>query len=130
MPQGQITEHFTWEEARCRCGACDGWGGPAIEAEIRRTAEWAEEVRLALGSVPMRVNSWYRCPAWNRHVGGVPNSQHLRGKAIDFSVKTLSPATVQKSLRPRWPELVKGLGSYAGFTHIDRRDGEPARWRG
>jgi len=78
----------------------------------------------------MRVNSWYRCAAWNKQVGGATNSQHLWGKAIDFTLKDLSPATVQKMLKARWPNLIKGLGSYRGFTHIDRRDGEPALWRG
>lgn len=130
MPTGDITEHFTWEEARCRCGQCTGWGGNTVESEIRETAEWAEKVRAALGNVPMRVNSWYRCPAYNRRIGGVQNSQHILGKAIDFSCRSLSPATVQKMLIPRWPELVRGLGSYRGWTHIDRRDGEPAKWRG
>lgn len=130
MPEGRITPHFTWEEARCKCGSCTGWGGNAIESEIRETAEWAEEVRKALGNVPMRINSWYRCRAHNQQIGGAPNSQHLLGKAIDFSVKTLSPRTVQVTLRPRWPDLVRGLGSYSGFTHIDRRDGEPEKWRG
>lgn len=130
MPQGQITEHFSWGEARCQCGECSGWGDAHIQAAIRKTAEWAEEVRTALGNWPIHVNSWYRCPAWNKRVGGAVNSQHLWGKAIDFTVKSLSPSTVQKNLRARWPDLVKGLGSYRGFTHMDRRDGEPALWRG
>lgn len=130
MPTGAITEHFSWGEARCQCGKCTGWGDPHIEDSIRQTAEWAEEVRAALGNWPMRVNSWYRCAAWNKQVGGATNSQHLWGKAIDFTLKDLSPATVQKMLKARWPNLIKGLGSYRGFTHIDRRDGEPALWRG
>ena len=129
MPEGAITEHFTWAEARCHCGECPGWGNSTTQAAIRRTAEWAEEVRAALGNVPMRVNSWYRCPAYNRKIGGASNSQHLLGKAIDFGTKTLSPRTVQNILSGR-RDLVVGLGRYRGFTHIDRREPPPATWRG
>ena len=32
-----------------------------------------------------RVTSTYRSPAHNRAVGGVPNSYHLRGRAIDIA---------------------------------------------
>jgi uncharacterized protein YcbK (DUF882 family) len=77
----------------------------------------------------MRINSWYRCAVWNQQIGGASNSQHLWGKAIDFSTKTLSPRTVQQILRKR-RDLVIGLGAYSGFTHCDRRDGPPATWRG
>lgn len=130
IPEGKITLHFSWAEARCRCGECDGWGDAAVQAEIRRTAEWAEKVRAALGDAPMRVNSWYRCPAHNAAVGGVSNSQHLLGRAIDFAMRDRTPAAVQRLLRRQWPHLVRGLGQYAGFTHIDRRESEPATWRG
>jgi len=126
---GNITPHFTWEEARCHCGRCSGWGDGATQAAIRETATWAEKVRNALGNLPMRINSWYRCPAYNKAIGGASNSQHLLGKAIDFGTKTLSPRTVQSILRKR-RDLVIGLGAYSGFTHIDRRDPPPATWRG
>lgn len=122
-----ITEHFTWGEARCKCGC--GWGDERTQNEIRHTARWAEEVRAALGNVPMRVSSWYRCRSYNAAVGGEVDSQHLLGRAIDFGVKTLSPRTVQSILSAR-RDLVVGLGRYKGFTHIDRREGPHATWRG
>lgn len=33
---------------------------------------------------PIYVNSGYRCPALNKAVGGVANSQHLTGQAADI----------------------------------------------
>jgi hypothetical protein len=39
----------------------------------------------ALGSHWGRVTSTYRSPTHNREVGGVPNSYHLLGRAIDIA---------------------------------------------
>ena len=127
MPKGRITEHFTWGEAACNC--CGRWPD---HDEIRATAEWMERVREVLGGRPLRINSWYRCRTHNARVGGEPNSQHLLGRAVDFTVKDLSPAAVAKLLRPHWGagKLIRGLGQYRGFVHADRRTGRPARWRG
>lgn len=36
---------------------------------------------------PFIVTSWYRDNSHNKRVGGVPNSQHMEGLAIDFRVK-------------------------------------------
>ena len=127
--KGQITPHFSWEEARCP----DGCVMPtAVRAEVVRTAEMAERVRVALGGHPMRVSrsGWYRCPRENARAGGVPNSQHLLGRAIDFVLRDLSPAKTQAEivLLKLYPGTVQGLGKYAGFTHIDRRAGPAVSW--
>ena len=45
--------------------------------------EVLEPVRERLGR-PIIVNSGYRCPIHNAAVGGVANSQHLRGEAADL----------------------------------------------
>jgi len=34
--------------------------------------------------VPFSVTSWYRTESRNKAVGGVPNSKHLRGLAVDI----------------------------------------------
>lgn len=126
-PDEQITPHFRLYEFGCRCGRCLGF--PDDLDEIRETAEFAERIREALGNLPVRISSGFRCKAHNAEVGGASNSLHLEGKAIDFGVKTLSPRTVQAILSKR-RDLVKGLGKYPGWTHADRRDGPPATWRG
>lgn len=35
--------------------------------------------------MPIKVNSGYRCPRLNEIIGGVPNSQHLKGEAADIT---------------------------------------------
>lgn len=128
MPSGPITKHFTWEEARCRCG-CEI--PTELIPQIRATAQWAEEVRAELGSIAMRPLSWYRCASYNRQVGGARRSQHLRGRAIDFVLKDRTARAVQKQIISRGlypPGLIRGFGRYPGFTHIDRRQAAPASW--
>lgn len=42
-----------------------------------------DDLRSAWGS-PLKVTSGYRCPALNKAVGGVENSAHLYGLAVDI----------------------------------------------
>ena len=44
-----------------------------------------QPIRNMLGK-PMIISSGFRCPELNKLVGGVSNSQHLEGKAVDFTV--------------------------------------------
>lgn len=48
------------------------------------TRRHAEQLLWEVGA-PMRVSSARRTAAKNRAVGGVPNSFHLRGRAVDFT---------------------------------------------
>ena len=38
---------------------------------------------------PIRITSGYRCPELNRAVGGVKNSQHIRGEAADIHLPSV-----------------------------------------
>lgn len=39
---------------------------------------------------PIYINSGYRCPELNKAVGGVSNSQHVKGEAADIDVHNTS----------------------------------------
>lgn len=54
-------------------------------SNLRRLAHALEDVRRALGDVPIIVSSGYRSPKVNSLVGGSPNSLHLQGLAADFT---------------------------------------------
>ncbi len=128
LEDGRITEHFFWAEAKCNhCGAL-----PPNPQTIINTANFLERVREKLGGVPLDVNSWYRCPFWNHAVGGATDSMHMKGYAVDITVKTMTPGNVQKILRQYFGEagFIKGFGIYKGFTHVDRRTGTPSKWNG
>lgn len=40
-----------------------------------------------LAGIPFKINSAYRSPEHNAKIGGKPNSSHLRGLAVDISVR-------------------------------------------
>lgn len=81
--------YFTREEFRCPCGACGGF--PAEPAE--KLVRLADQVREHFGA-PALPSSGVRCPEHNKEVGGVWNSYHLAGKALDFRVHGKTAAEV------------------------------------
>jgi len=123
----KLTKHFTKQELVCKhCGK----SGPLFGLELLRTAQFMERVRTFLGGRSITVHSGYRCPTHNVAVGGEPNSFHMRAMACDFTVAGMTPAQVQARLEePGSPVASSGKGSYATFTHVDRRVGR-ARWNG
>ena len=54
-------------------------------ATLKRLAEKMEGVRTLLGDRGISVNSAFRNQAVNEAVGGVPNSAHALGFAVDFT---------------------------------------------
>lgn len=77
-------QYFTREEFRCKCGGkyCNGFPAEPSETLVRL----ADQVRKHFGS-PMIVSSGLRCQQHNdNQPGSVPNSRHIVGKAVDFSV--------------------------------------------
>lgn len=77
-------KHFSREEFRCKCGGAYCGGFPhEPEGQLVRLAD---TVREHFGE-PVIVTSGLRCETHNRNVGGVWNSRHLTGRALDFRVR-------------------------------------------
>ena len=76
-------KYFTREEFRCKCGGkyCNGFPAEPQEGMVRAI----DNVREHFGKA-FTPNSGVRCPTHNANVGGVSNSRHLYGKAVDFRV--------------------------------------------
>lgn len=75
-------KHFKKSEFTCKCGC----GLNNIQLDVVKIAD---EVREHFGN-PAIVTSGTRCSKHNLEVGGVANSRHLRGKAIDMYVQNVS----------------------------------------
>lgn len=57
---------------------------PGVLANLTKTAERMEDVRVVLNRQPIHVSSGYRSKAVNKAVGGSPTSDHMTGHAVDF----------------------------------------------
>jgi hypothetical protein len=120
-------QFFSRAEFKCQCGGkyCNGY--PAEPAE--ETVRMADEIRKRVG-VPLTVNSGLRCKRHNAEVGGVPNSLHTTGQAVDLS-GNISPARLREIAEQVQAEMVPGrggLGLYSWGVHID--NGKKSRWNG
>ena len=90
------------------------------------------DLREAVKTTPVLVNSWYRDIIYNHRIGGVSRSMHLTCGAADVTKPGFTPSEVADILE-RHPDSSKfGIGRYKTFTHIDIRGmigrPSPARW--
>lgn len=59
-----------------------------IYMNLHILATWVlEPLRSSMQNIPIYVNSGFRSAEVNALVGGVPNSLHLQGKAVDITAK-------------------------------------------
>lgn len=136
----QLTKNFSLKEFVCHDGT------PVPEkyiANIKTLALNLQILRDYLNEIEkkpifVKIISGYRTISHNREVGGVDNSQHLKGKAADIRVYYkdgdkiiyLTPMTVKRTIELLISENKMhngGLGLYPSFVHYDIRPNK-ARW--
>ena len=115
---GTFWDHIRYwsrEEFRCQCGGkyCNGF-----PAEPNQTlVELVDDIRHAAGR-PGHRSSGLRCKTWNAIQGGVSNSNHMSGKALDLYIEGLSGtqllAMAQKDPRTSYAYIIDGQ-----YVHID-----------
>lgn len=108
-------KHFKKSEFACKCGGryCDGYPVD-INHTLVRVAERAREYFGA----PITVSSGIRCTTHNRNVGGVSNSRHKQGKAIDFTVHGISASKLKKWVKKQ-PEINYTYEIDSCYVHMD-----------
>lgn len=122
----QLTKNFTLNEFKSN----DGAEFPAeVVKNLRELAKNLQVIRNHFGK-PIKINSGYRSPQHNKNIGGVSNSQHVKGKAADFVISGYTPQQIAVELETLIA-LNKisqgGIGVYPNFVHYDIR-GKKARW--
>lgn len=103
-------KYFTRDEFVCRCGC---GAGEMNETLIRN----ADKVREHFDA-PVTVSSGRRCATHNAKVGGVSNSRHMSGQAMDFCVNGKSSATVLAYVQSL-TDIAYAYAIDGSFVHMD-----------
>ena len=102
--------HFSASELMCPC--C-GFGADRMSPSM---LQMAEEIRAENGGKPMIVSSAYRCAKHNAEVGGVANSHHLYGQAMDVHINGVPASTIVAQAKRRGSPDAYAMN--ANWAHI------------
>lgn len=114
---------FTREEFRCKCDGrfCDGF-----PTEMKRpVVELADRAREHFGK-PALVVSGLRCETHNANEGGVWNSQHMYGEAVDLRINGVSSAELLAFVKQQ-PETRYAYAINDYSVHMDIAKSEVGR---
>lgn len=97
----------------CPCGRCGGFPVEPSEKLMRL----ADKVREHFNA-PMTPSSTVRCQAHNDELpGSEPNSYHVKGKAMDFSVRGFAASSVLPYVRSLGVHYAYAIDS--DYVHMD-----------
>ena len=104
--------NFEQSEFACKCGC----GFDDIDYALVLVCQ---QLRTAYGK-PVVISSGCRCEKHNANVGGVVNSRHIHGRAVDFCVKGVTADDVLKELT-NFPEIKYSYAIDSAYVHMDLR---------
>ena len=108
-------KYFKREEFACKCGGkyCNGYPAEPKEALVRV----ADDIRKNLGGVAT-VTSGVRCSKHNANVGGVSNSRHLKGSAMDFGIAGKTADQILAEVK-KHPKITYAYKIDSKHVHMD-----------
>lgn len=113
-----LTPHFTLDELTASEAAeRNGWDNTPNEQELdnlKRLADFLEQVKVVLGGKPIMINSAFRCKKVNDSVGSKDSSQHRIGCAADIRVPGMTPDEVVRKV------IASGIGFDQVIREFDR----------
>ena len=109
-------KHFQAKEFKCHCGCGT--------KDMRNTTLAMLEKAREIAGIPFIINSGRRCESHNKIVGGVKNSAHTRGYAVDICAITGGArfTIIQALLQAGF----KRIGVYSNFIHVDNDPKKPS----
>ena len=114
-----LTEHFTLEElTHTDHREFDNTPNDAELENLKRLAEFLEEVKTVLGGKPIMVNSAFRSKAVNDAVGSKDTSQHRIGCAADIRVPFMTPDQVVRAIIASGLPYQQVIREFDRWTHV------------
>jgi len=111
----QMSAHFTLEElTHTDHRDLDNTPNDSEKNNLKRLAEFLEEVKTVLGGKPVMINSAFRSKAVNDAVGSKDTSQHRIGCAADLRIPGMTPDEVVKAV------IASGIGYDQVIREFDR----------
>ena len=103
----KLSEHFTLGEMTRSNSYPEIYNVPTHEAiaNLKRVCEWLEVLRKRYNA-PIIINSGYRSPQLNKKIGGVANSNHLTGCAVDIRVENMEQLIRYAAILQEFDELL------------------------
>ena len=111
--------HFTEDEFACKCGC----GKNNINMQLVAALDMARKD----AGIPIRISSGCRCKAHNARVGGVPDSAHVGGYAVDIQItNSADRLRIVKALMRYFDRI--GIDKQFVHVDIDPSKPGPAMW--
>lgn len=117
-----LSEHFTLDELTAsETAARNGWdNSPNLNelSNLKRLAEFLEQVKTVVGGKPVMINSAFRSKLVNDAVGSKDSSQHRIGCAADIRVPGMTPDEVVKAVMAADIGYDQVIREFDRWTHI------------
>ena len=75
---------------------------------------------------PMIISSGYRSPRLNGHplINGAPNSQHVTGQAVDFTIKGMTPKQIIEKIKASGVQIDQCINEKNIWVHVSYNKGK------
>jgi zinc D-Ala-D-Ala carboxypeptidase len=114
-----LTPHFTLDElTHTDHREFDNTPNEAELENLKRLADFLEQVKVVLGNKPIMVNSAFRSKQVNDAVGSKDTSQHRIGCAADIRVPGMTPDQVVKAVMASQLGYDQIIREFDRWTHI------------
>lgn len=115
----QLSPHFTLEElTHTDHREFDNTPNDLEKNNLKRLAEFLEQVKSTLDGKPIMVNSAFRSKQVNDAVGSKDTSQHRVGCAADIKVPGMAPDDVVRALIAAGLPYDQIIREFDAWTHI------------
>lgn len=111
-------KYFKPEEFSCKCGKC----GHGYDMMDEKLLVMLDALREKAG-IPLVLSSAFRCPVHNKVVGGVTESSHTKGKAVD--IRCTDSKNRFKILKAAFEVGFRRIEPKSTWVHVDVDDSKP-----